>query len=1311
MRPNAAPASPGSWPQGYELEHLLGEGAGGLVYRALQRSTGQHVAVKFLRLEEGQSHAACERAKRRFRREMATCGRLSHPDIVGLIDYGESNDSLYSVFELVPGRTLAQVLQDEGALTLERSYRLLRQLLEVLVYSHAEGVIHRDLKPSNLMLVGARERERIKVLDFGVCAVSGAFFGNVTRLTWSNELIGTPAYAAPEQLRGDSSTAKSDLYSWGLIFLECLTGTNAMAGTSLGEIFQRQLSPLPVELPQRLNEHPLGMLLRWVLEKAPQRRAGSAQALLSRLDALLLDGLADHAGYFADISQVVQPESGWAITRTEAASPLESQRRQVVALCCRLVLRCSGVEVDGLLLDSYRGDLFALCQSTAEGFGGSWVAGCGDLLLFYFGDRRARDTDTRMALRAALELGARIRVRNAVLRVQSDVSVLLRIGLHTGLLTATERGNSAGVAHGTIAATASALALQGPANVEVSITTSDAFRQLAERFGEFGEGEPLALSWASQSLCTYRLLGESRANAFDRGVAPFVGRAEQLSYLAAASSEARERGRVVVVCGEAGIGKSRLAYEFAQLAAQRGQVALTLRCLPELTPIALAPVFELVREQLGFNGPTEPDCALIATVLAPLGLDLDTAVPLLCVGLSLPLAAPFAPLPHSPQLQRSMLAGVLVSLVRTLAQRVGYLCVEDLQWADARTLDWLNLYADAVEQHTGFVLVTTRPSVDWRPATLAHTLLLENLVDDEVLALVAGLPFSANLSETLRKKIVERADGVPLFVEELTRALTQPTAPGELREVPTTLRALLTSRLDGLGSAKEVAQFAAAIGREFDFDLLRASLAKDEATLLADIDQLISEGLVLVRRHVEQPMFLFRHALLRDAAYESLTAEARRTAHGAIANALAEFAGRVELRPDLLARHLELSGRPFEAQYQWLASGRKAIREAAYDEARRSLEHGLDLVRQCPDTAQRDGAELDLLNADFAAHVVKFGFGAPALPGLLARAAHLIDRGRASASSAFPLLWGQYLFNTARPHFKRAMPVVHKLYKAAEDTGDRRFLIAAQSAAIRCGFWMGEFDEGARHVADLDTLEGPALGRQLFEVIGEDSYSAAVSFGGLTALVRGAIADGEKNFDWLLRDDEQAKTPGRLEGSLAQAAFGYVLRGMGDPQSGELQSARALALRARDSALRLGFPFWAGYAGLMEASARVYMGDFAAVEEIRSTMQKLQAAGADIGFGWNHCTIAFGLLEQGKLDEAEAALRAARQHVARSDERFFAIEQLRIEARLLRAREPGNLRGVAKRLQDAIELAHRSGARLFLVRAQTDLARLDYNGR
>ncbi len=202
----------------YEVLHRLGAGTGGAVYKAVQRSTGQTVAVKLLSLDHIPKEAH-ERPIERFRREIAFYSRLNHPDIVRLLDSGELRDGThFAVFEYIPGQTLAQLLNEAGALTVQRARSLMMQLLPPLAHAHAHGIFHRDLKPSNVMVSADGTRDRVKILDFGISIAVGREDDEVRRLTMSHEWVGTPTYAAPEQLRGEPPGARSDLYAWGLIF-------------------------------------------------------------------------------------------------------------------------------------------------------------------------------------------------------------------------------------------------------------------------------------------------------------------------------------------------------------------------------------------------------------------------------------------------------------------------------------------------------------------------------------------------------------------------------------------------------------------------------------------------------------------------------------------------------------------------------------------------------------------------------------------------------------------------------------------------------------------------------------------------------------------------------------------------------------------------------------------------------------------------------------------------------------------------------------------------------------------------------------
>src|SRR5437773_9069182 len=235
----------------YEILAQLAEGSFGQVYKGRQRSTGQAVAIKVLRFREGDAPANVENQIARFRREMRVSAELSHPNIVRLIDSGESDAGLlYAVFEHVPGSTLREILVTEGRLSWGVARHLMIQVLDALACAHAHGVVHRDLKPANIMVTKTGAQQNAMVLDFGLGGLAREVQDwSLPRLTATREILGTPAYAAPEQLRGEPVSTRSDLYAWGLILLECLTGELALQGQSTHEVIVQQLSPEPVPIP------------------------------------------------------------------------------------------------------------------------------------------------------------------------------------------------------------------------------------------------------------------------------------------------------------------------------------------------------------------------------------------------------------------------------------------------------------------------------------------------------------------------------------------------------------------------------------------------------------------------------------------------------------------------------------------------------------------------------------------------------------------------------------------------------------------------------------------------------------------------------------------------------------------------------------------------------------------------------------------------------------------------------------------------------------------------------------------------------
>jgi serine/threonine protein kinase/tetratricopeptide (TPR) repeat protein len=275
----------------YELQEVIATGGFARVYRARQRTTGQDVAVKVLSLRGGDFD---REDLARFRRELAVCASLHHPNIVRLIDSDDRDEgsgrAIYAVFALIPGKTLAEVLAAEGALEPAEALHLMGQVLDALGCAHAAGVVHRDLKPSNVMVTATGARRNALVLDFGLGAFVERALAQDTSLTRSGDFVGTPGYAAPEQLRGAGARPSTDIFAWGLLLLECLTGRPVLEGP-LAQIIHFQFGPKPIPIPESLDGHPLGRLIRSATDKNAERRAGRAADLLLQLERIASERL------------------------------------------------------------------------------------------------------------------------------------------------------------------------------------------------------------------------------------------------------------------------------------------------------------------------------------------------------------------------------------------------------------------------------------------------------------------------------------------------------------------------------------------------------------------------------------------------------------------------------------------------------------------------------------------------------------------------------------------------------------------------------------------------------------------------------------------------------------------------------------------------------------------------------------------------------------------------------------------------------------------------------------------------------------
>lgn len=1262
---------------GYEVQHALGSGAGGQVYRALQRSTGQSVAIKVMTLGH-LDHALDMRRLERFRREIGFCSTLYHPDIVRLLDSGAlQNGSRFAVFEFIPGRTLAELLRDEGMLKVQRARMLMAQMLAPLAYAHASGIAHRDLKPGNVMVTTDGGRDRLKILDFGISiSVNSRDEAELARLTQSHEWLGTPLYAAPEQLRGAPTGAKSDLYAWALIFAECLTGRTLVSGNSLLEIMTQQSRPEPHVLPHILANHRLGALLLRVLEKDPARRLGDAELVQSLLDRISMDGLEDGQGYLREVSPVSAQKrlrTSLSETLTDAEPVAQTEQRNVTALCCRVSLVGSGAisgaaQIDALLEDSYH-----LVSEVMKQFDATPAQSVGGYSLWYFGVAQVREADTRLAVRAALELVNRMETLPRWFG-ETGLSLVVQIGIHAGPVTVHLTDGPRRVVDGATARVAmdlAALADAGQASgTEPRVLISEDFRQLVARYADL-EPQPageLAPSWRKKPLRAYRLRGESRATGLPGDRAPFVGRGAELDQLLEAwRATATGEGSVVLLEGEPGVGKSRLAAELMLQLDAEGCRAIETRCLPEWHNAALRPLQTLIADLLSVSARADAQAPeRVERKLLELGLLAASAVPLFCSWLGVALPEGYSPLAYSPQKQRQLLHASIADFLLATMSRGAALLVEDLHWADPSTLECLDLLVTKSKTRSALTILTTRPerSFTWSDAPrLVH---VANLPSEAATQLATSLLHESGSSADELAQMVLRSDGVPLYLEELALALRQRRLPGTSDErpgeqVPFSLRNLLTSRLDGLVQSRAIAQFAAALGREFSLEQLTALQESDDMAVVGDLEELVSARILTKRLRVEGPMYSFRHALIRDAAYESMSADSRRQSHELIAEQLQrKFPKLADAQPDVVAHHYERAGILSKAMSLWHLAAQRASAVSAHVEAMSHVDRALTTRRQLADSPEIDVEEAAMLLTRGAILVATRGY-AGAAPDF-ERIIQLVPPEGSTLPLAFAARWRIWNFNNARCSLAESSRLADELRQLAQAASDSDLSLAAWAAVCLSRFSRGRLAEAvdaSRSCASEYELEKH---RGLALRYGDDPHVSSTSFEALAELLRGRHELALTRVDETMAIIDELGYPAQKAAMHGQVAWLFLQWGGAGATAPDFGRAAEHAQAAISISQEHGFPFWELYGTLAQQAVRIACGDSSAVHALAACAAMWSSFGLSLGRCWHLTFVGRAHHQAGAWAEASRAFDEALAFCESSDSRYFEAEARRQRA-------------------------------------------------
>ena len=941
----------------YELLEKIGEGAHGMVFKGKQLSTGQWVALKTLKpdaLDTNQGNQL-----KRFERECELCASINHPNIVKLIDQGYFDSGVpFAIYEYISGITLKEYIGQQHGLEPTVAQNLMIQVVDALNHAHEAGITHRDLKPQNIMVVNTDTVPQAKVLDFGVGTLAPSFrSGQYQTITLTQEYIGTPSYSSPEQLRGEFATPRSDLYAAGLILLECLTGTPVFKGKSTAEIFQQQLMHDQVPLPPALLSHESGSLLRQLLEKHPDRRTASALDLLKRLQQINFSSL---VGIIAEpLSKGVPQE---AVTESNDLGSTSAFKKHITIVCIKpRVFSMQEPQPGFEVMDALGKDLIYLCKDTCSMLGGYVVESISNNLIVYFGYPQAHDSDVRRAAKAAFEVQQAVRDRSLHLEKQHGIQATVSMSLHSGPVSVMPGQAPEG---GTVNL-AFDLLYQAEAN---DILATGSFRKKLDKtlqlnYSALPENGPIPL---------YKISGSAN---LDNSLIPMVGREAEKEKILVTLLERELRGKLVGICGQAGMGKSLLVDWVAESLIKSGYPSFRLSFLPETQNNALYPILSFLKAHFGLNAQSdEKSLTLLRTALSNSGSRSDSELALLCSWLSIPPPENAEVPDQSPEAQKKLLFRLLTGLFNGLNQKNSFLLIlEDTHWIDPTSSDFIDFIVKQKASLPFSIILTSRNPETQEARKTDLDLSLKSLTESAVRALVSETTGRQNIASTVVNYLVERTNGIPLFVEELTSMLWEDQVIFETDgqvilkkeadgvQIPETLTDLLNERLDRTGHSKDTAQLAAGIGRAFDLDLLIKASPKPPEEVYQDLKVLSSTSLLLDNESADSGKLLFRHALFRDAAYESMTTAVRKINHQQLAKCLeTHFPGRVAEHPFEVARHWAGSESYDKALAYSFDFVKQLSDKSAYQEALGVKATSLKWIGKITDEEERINLELSL---------------------------------------------------------------------------------------------------------------------------------------------------------------------------------------------------------------------------------------------------------------------------------------------------------------------------------------------------------------
>ena len=1004
----------------------------------------------------------------------------------------------------------------------------------------------------------------------------------------------------------------------------------------------------------------------------------------------------------------------------------EAERRQLTVMFCDLVGSTKlSRQLDPEELRDINRSYQDAAKAAIERYDGYVARYMGDGVLAYFGYPRAHEDDPERSIRAGLELVEKIATLGRGTSGSPAVELAVRVGIATGPVVVGDIvGEGASQESAVVGETPNLTArLQGIAAPNSVVVASSTHDLEAGRF-EFEDLGYHALKGIDEPVLARRVVApiavEARFEAVHpAGLTTFVGREQEISLLMERWQAAKEGdGQVALLSGEAGIGKSRIMREFRERLEAEPHTRLRYQCSPYHTSSALYPMVQQIEfaAELTSEDTTEERLDKIEHMLAQATAPDAETVALVAALLSIPTGSRYPALDLSPQEQKERtLRGFIRQLEAHAARQPVFIAFEDAHWIDPTTSELVDLIVDAIQSLRVLLLLTFRPefACPWSGYPHATTLALNRLTRCQTESVMLHVADDIPLPQDVVDQIIAKTDGIPLFVEELTKNVLESglmTLAGDRYElagplvplaIPASLQDSLMARLDRMAPVKEVAQVGAAIGREFSYELLRGVTAKEEGELRHALEQLVESELIFRRGTPPNATYTFKHALVQDAAYASLLKSRRQQLHADIAQVITSLRPElVNTQPELLAHHYTQADLAESAVEHWQAAARRAIGRSAYSEAVDHLDQALEQLAFLPGGEDRDKLELEL-------HVTKLG---PLFPvkGYASResdetSARALELSRTVGDNRtlFPTLYARWAYHYVLSNQKEMFDLSREYLDRANAAGDDAGRMVGNRIHAVALLYRGEVEKARHHAGQTLQIYDPGKHVSLVARFGQDIKVQALNYAAVSDALLG-------NIDEAVAIGAEALTHARALNHANTLLYALWHIGVWLPSIiRDMEAVQRYGIEMLEIARSHRLLFWERM-GLPHV----------AVNQYGKTHVEAAAGGESAIHVWRHeynarmivpeilCRIGEAYLEDGNAAEARRVLSEARGLMEPDGEVYWQSELYRLRGRLAAMVSQDEPQAADAEYERAITIARERKTRLLELRAATGLARL-----